>query len=251
MYHATFGGEDDLDTIDVADRPYAVSEADFAKHLSALLDHPYAVVGETAVQQLEEAAPSVLLTFDDGHVSNCRFVAPWLAERRLSGIFFITTDWTGVRPHYCGPADLRSMHSLGMAIGSHGTSHRFIADLSLTEARAELQDSKARLEDILGSEVTSFSFPGGRCTRRDVDLAFEVGYQAVHGSAFGVHRPGEHALVNRIPIRLDMSSSTLLELCEPGSLLYKRVALSTFLKFTAKRMLGNGVYDAIYRRFAA
>ncbi|MEM7378858.1 MAG: polysaccharide deacetylase family protein [Pseudomonadota bacterium] len=249
MYHATYGVGTPASAIEPADRPYAVSESDFVGHLRALETAGYRVTDAGGVDDpaLEQ---SVLLTFDDGHISSAQFVAPTLAEREQSGVFFITTDWVDARPHFCAAADLRDMHKLGMQIGSHGCSHRFIADLEPAAARAELADSKAVLEGVLGAEVDTISFPGGRCGRRDVELAFELGYRWVYGSEFKLHRCGQRELIGRLPVREGMTADTVVALCDPESAQHRRARRTSLLKSTAKRVLGNGVYDAIYRQFA-
>ncbi|MEM9601680.1 MAG: polysaccharide deacetylase family protein [Pseudomonadota bacterium] len=249
MYHATYGTCTPQSAIEAADRPYAVSESAFVAHLVALQTAGYGIADVNAVDT-PRTERTVLLSFDDGHVSNARFVAPTLAERELNGVFFITTDWVDARPHFCAASDLREMRALGMQIGSHGCSHRFIADLDASAARAELADSKAILEGVLGAEVDTISFPGGRCGRRDVELAFELGYRWVYGSEFKLHRWGQRELIGRLPVREGMAADTVVALCDPESTQHRRARRNSLLKSTAKRVLGNGVYDAIYRQFA-
>ncbi len=252
MYHATYADTQSLAEIDKPDQPYAVTEADFIAHMTSLREAGYAFVSEGSVldEQLH-AQPLVLLTFDDGHRSNAIFATNWLRAQNLSGLFFITTDWIDKRSHYCTADDLRSMHAAGMGIGSHGCSHRFIQDMDAVSARSELAESKSKLEDILGVAVRSISFPGGRCGPRDIEIALELGYEAVHGSQFGLHAAGDNSLIKRLPIRQGMSASTVLDLCNPSSALHRKVAIMTRVKTTVKRVVGNGVYDAIYRRLSA
>ncbi len=50
-------------------------------------------------------------------------------------------------------------------IGAHTVSHPVLSALPATAQRAEIQESKARLEEILGRPVTSFAYPYG--TRSD------------------------------------------------------------------------------------
>ncbi|MEM6988279.1 MAG: polysaccharide deacetylase family protein [Pseudomonadota bacterium] len=250
MYHATYGDTSPLAAVDAADRPYAVSETAFAAHLDALAARGHQFVDASVFTQHAQCEKPVLLSFDDGHQSNAQFVAPVLAERQLPGLFFITTDWTDTRETFCTCSDLRAMVAQGMTLGSHGCSHAFIADLDTARARAELADSKMKLEDILGQAIDSLSFPGGRFGARDLHLAAELGYRWVYGSVFGVHPVGAGGVINRLPVREGMDGEAVSTLCDPSSLGYRRARMSSKLKSKAKRLLGNGVYDAIYRKFA-
>jgi peptidoglycan/xylan/chitin deacetylase (PgdA/CDA1 family) len=47
-------------------------------------------------------------------------------------------------------------------IGAHTVNHPSLSSLSLESQRNEIVDSKARLEDIVGSPVTSFAYPYGK-----------------------------------------------------------------------------------------
>jgi peptidoglycan/xylan/chitin deacetylase (PgdA/CDA1 family) len=61
-------------------------------------------------------------------------------------------------------------------IGSHTVTHPVLATLPVTAQRDEIRQSKAGLEDILGCEVTSFSYPHGSYTPETVDLLREAGF---------------------------------------------------------------------------
>ena len=47
-------------------------------------------------------------------------------------------------------------------IGAHTVNHPSLASLSLESQRDEILKSKARLQDIVGSPVTSFAYPYGK-----------------------------------------------------------------------------------------
>jgi peptidoglycan/xylan/chitin deacetylase (PgdA/CDA1 family) len=64
-------------------------------------------------------------------------------------------------------------------IGAHTVNHPVLSELSETEQRKEIKDSKARLEEILGHAVSSFAYPfGGRpdYTVESVSAAKEAGF---------------------------------------------------------------------------
>jgi peptidoglycan/xylan/chitin deacetylase (PgdA/CDA1 family) len=64
-----------------------------------------------------------------------------------------------------------------ISIGAHGTDHRILTDLEPEEARRSIVESKRRLEEVLGHEVSSFSFPFGAKNRRLVKMVEEAGFE--------------------------------------------------------------------------
>lgn len=70
-------------------------------------------------------------------------------------------------------------------IGSHSKSHASLPDLSPSEQRQELADSKAALEEVIGRPVRSFAYPYGSCGRETPGLLRDAGYTSactvVHG----------------------------------------------------------------------
>jgi peptidoglycan/xylan/chitin deacetylase (PgdA/CDA1 family) len=59
-------------------------------------------------------------------------------------------------------AQVREMAAMGMEVGAHTVSHPILARIADEEARQEVVDSKRRLEEILGEEVSTFAYPNGR-----------------------------------------------------------------------------------------
>jgi len=148
MYHALYP-DNDLSAIDLEDQPYAVSESTFREHLSMLKDYDVGLLSnETSATQ-----PDVVITFDDGHISNLEIAVPILKEFGMKAYFFVTTDFIESREFFCRPQQLQAFVDAGMVVGSHGVSHRFLSDLSDEESKRELSLSKERLQSWLDSEV--------------------------------------------------------------------------------------------------
>ena len=92
------------------------------------------------------------------------------------------------KPGFLDWPALREMAAMGMAIQSHGMNHRYLDQLSPAEVRAELADSKAAIEDAIGSPVTVYAPAGGRMPENFLSLAGSLGYHAVCSSRVGVWR---------------------------------------------------------------
>ena len=77
-----------------------------------------------------------------------------------------TNDWPGRRGS-APPLRLASGHHLaelalhGFEIGSHGYAHAPLNGVSADAAAREIEESKAALEAVVGTEVTSFAWPYG------------------------------------------------------------------------------------------
>ena len=269
MYHALFADDAGFDRIAVEDQPYAVSTENFRTQLARL------AALRTGLIAHGQAPPDVVLTFDDGHVSNYDLALPILAEFGMQAYFFITTDFTDQREHFCSSEQLRAMHQAGMVIGSHGKTHAFFADLSEHEALHEFQASKDKLESITGAAVESISFPGGRYQKDNVKQAAKLGYSQVFGSGFGTvdvtrylqtkeattETTAKEAdatpaavlpvtvlpVINRIPIRLNTSMEVFEKIVTGDRSYYLKERAKYSSKEALKRLLGNKSYHALYK----
>lgn len=203
MYHAV-GGPAAGDARGL----YSLSPGRFAEHVRRL-----AQIG--GVRPLDAAAGSgegVAITFDDGYRDNMTVAAPLLADAGLPFTVFVTPDFvrSGAR-HYLSPDEVRQLAQVpGAAIGAHGRSHRRLTQCSDAELAAELHDSKAWLEDLLGKSVETMSFPHGATDARVRTAAAAAGYALAACSRFGAHpRGGDPLGVARVEIWANDSSARL------------------------------------------
>lgn len=134
----------------------------------------------------------VMLTFDDGYQDNHRHLLPLLEHFDARAVIFALADrslatnaWDAAYP---GPAhalmnavELRACHDSGrVEIASHGLTHEHMPQLPPDALARETQDSKHRLEDLIGTSVCSFAYPYGEWGPRERDAVEAAGY------AFGV-----------------------------------------------------------------
>ena len=58
--------------------------------------------------------------------------------------------------------EIRRLHAAGMEIGGHTVSHPILCKLPADEARREIVENKAALEQIIGAPLLSFAYPNGK-----------------------------------------------------------------------------------------
>jgi len=149
------------------------SPALFAEHLDAIADAGYRTLTSHELLKVVRGdikAPrkSVVITFDDGHLSNWLTCVPELTKRDMTGTFFVLTDFTApgeartvkTAPpiadmtkafkaaltdqdfsQFINEGEARAMLNQGMEIFSHGCSHQgtyrsFRPDLTMGAPRA-------------------------------------------------------------------------------------------------------------------
>ena len=188
--------------------------------------------------------PGVILTFDDGSASDLDIAAPELLRHGFRATFFVTTGFLG-RPGYLTASLVRELCDLGLEIGSHGVTHRYLTDLSLPEARSELVGSRSALEDITGRSVQHLSAPGGRWNSRVARLAREAGYITLATSDVGLNEVTARTL-RRLAVTRLTSMTQYREMCF-GQRLTGAILRSTGLR-VVKSLLGNSRYESMRSR---
>jgi peptidoglycan/xylan/chitin deacetylase (PgdA/CDA1 family) len=89
---------------------------------------------------------------------------------------------------------VRSLVGRGMDVGAHTVSHPILTRLGPREARAEILDSKAHLEQIIDRPVTLFAYPNGipqgDYAGEHVQMVREAGFEAAVSTAWGAASAG-------------------------------------------------------------
>jgi len=154
-----------------------------------------------AVPQGDRPGQRFVISFDDGYRNVLRQGLPVLQRQGIQAIQFLVAsrigghnDWDQAKGEVAEDlmteAEVREWLAAGQQIGSHGLTHRNLKKLSEKEARAEIFDSKKKLEDQFGVAIRHFSYPSGRYTPQIRDLVEEAGYLTASTVEFGVNGPG-------------------------------------------------------------
>lgn len=233
------------------DSVYSVCPKDFADQLDWLQAQGYrsARLHQTVSRaDGHGAGKPVVISFDDGDISNVEVALPLLRERDMVAEFFITTDFID-QPGMLTSADIRTLAGCGMGIGSHGRSHRFLEDLPAEELENEFLSSRRVLSAISGREVDSVALPGGRGGSRELRTARTLGYRHLLGSVPGPNRhPHPDAWMQRIPITRQTTLAEFTDLVRWRGA-RPHLALARFRALAwCKHALGNTRYERLRAR---
>jgi peptidoglycan/xylan/chitin deacetylase (PgdA/CDA1 family) len=191
--------------------PLSVRVADFERQMRKLASRGYR--GGTWRDLLDDPGNGKLvhITFDDAFRSVANAL-PVLRELGLPSTIFACARYAdnGGRlsiPQLAGRSDddeiatmdwaaLREIVDDGLVeIGSHGSAHVDLVRLSDAELRAELGESKTRIEDNLGRPCPTLAYPFGSQDARVRRAAATAGYAA----GFGAPGVSGHVDPFRIP----------------------------------------------------
>jgi peptidoglycan/xylan/chitin deacetylase (PgdA/CDA1 family) len=129
---------------------------------------------------------SILLTFDDGFLSNLHVAKNILSRHSIKAIFFVITDFLFIKNreeshrfilnnicpelheseipyHWVNMqfSDLKSLLNDGHMIGAHTLTHACLSSISKSAARLEIVQGADTLERVLGIQIEHFAFTFG------------------------------------------------------------------------------------------
>ena len=136
------------------------------------------------------------VTFDDGLASDLHVTAPLLEQLGIRGSFYVCPGlWGAQHASISGSAgrllsrdEAAELSARGMELGSHAMTHSDLRKLGDAELRAELEDSKAAIEDVTGRPCRVIAYPFGLHDERVESAARAAGYEAGLGWGSGQWR---------------------------------------------------------------
>lgn len=228
--------------------PYVLHPVTFESQMQSVASQAFPVI--TVADWCASSRPerAIVISFDDGHRSNCEFALPILLEQKIKATFFITAGRIGIGESM-NWQEIRQLYGAGMEIGSHTVTHRPPSTLDDAALRFELRESRRILEDGLGAPVTSVSSPTGFFNPRMRTIAQEVGYRALcFGQAGLAANDGDPFSLKRVAIKRAMLDEDFDALLRFDNWTIRRIRLKQELRDLARRALGVNTYLGI-RRF--
>lgn len=167
----------------------------------------------------------VLVTFDDGYLSNYTLAYPVLRRNGQKATIFValepdaeTRDLVAGLDGFLTPDQMKEMSENGISIQSHSLTHPILTELPAHAVDFELAESRRRLEAITGRPVRHLAIPRAGYSRRIRSQARAQGYATVccnnKGTSTGLSDP---LALPRIVIDRDMGPDEVLRALEPRS----------------------------------
>ena len=107
----------------------------------------------------------VVLTFDDGNISDLTTVAPILKGHGFGATFYITSGWVG-KPGRLNWKQVKELHDQGFEIGNHSASHPNMLHIPEDDIREQIISFDEVCAEHGIPKATSFAYPGGHHDRR-------------------------------------------------------------------------------------
>lgn len=221
--------------------------------------HYYSLIqgirGEASGTMREALVPfvgkKVVLTFDDGLLSDYEKALPVLVANGVRATFFVTCNNIG-KAGYMDHRQIMELASYGMEIGSHGLEHRYLTTLVETEVRQEIAISRERLQQLLGMEVCSYAPVGGHFAPMMLDMVKEAGYRAFASMVPGGTKPVQDAELqffrrNHLQAHHDVAYMHAVVQGKRGLLMMN--ALRYHILRVSKQLLGMETYDRMKQVF--
>jgi peptidoglycan-N-acetylglucosamine deacetylase len=115
----------------------------------------------------------ITTSWDDGHPMDFKLIR-LLEKYNIRATFYIPL--TNKENEIVSLNQIKQISNYN-EIGGHTINHVYLNKLSKVQAKTEIKSCKQQLEQIIGKEVKAFCFPGGKYSKRDVELVKEAGFR--------------------------------------------------------------------------
>jgi len=186
----------------------------------------------------------IFISFDDNYLSWIK-VAELLAKKNIYATYFINTgplrniatiseiNNYANRIKYTSELktlsseEIKHIYELGHIIGGHTHNHYNLNNMELSDAVVEIKINKQLLEDIIQTEITSFSFPYGMRRHFNTKLknyCLEIGYKVICNATPGLlYSQQEINNIYRTPWHLNKSLNYNMENIQIDGRLFERI----------------------------
>jgi len=165
----------------------------FARQMKYLFEHGYRTISlkdliSSAEQPTQAGDKRICINFDDGYESFYTHGFGVLQKYNFTAVVFLVADcinktclWDDDPEPILTTEQIKEMAEAGIDFGSHSFSHRSLTRLDVEELKKDVKQSKKVLEELLGKQIVSFSYPYGafnetikRIVRQHYQIAFST-----------------------------------------------------------------------------
>jgi peptidoglycan/xylan/chitin deacetylase (PgdA/CDA1 family) len=181
-----------------------VPARDFAGQMGWLARHGYQAVTLQRVFDFWRGAATlparpIVLSFDDGYLSQLRNAAPILRQRRWPGVLNLEVAneqpvW-GIRP-----PGIRKLIHFGWEIDAHTLTHPDLTTLDAARLHEEVTGSRKSIRTQFHVPVDFFCYPSGRFDATVVAAVKAAGFLGATTTVYGLARPQDLYTLDRVRI---------------------------------------------------
>ncbi len=179
---------------------------DFFKNFILRYNGNYSSFEDVAAKKVKR---KIAVTFDDGLEDVYTMAYPFLKEQGVPFTVFVITDFLDT-DGYITTKQLKEMSKDPLVtIGSHGVTHKILPKLSREEKMFELSESKRKLSELIGKDVTVFAYSHGQFDQETLSLMDCYDYAASAADYFSSHFNMNKHLVPRCNITTKLYKAQL------------------------------------------
>lgn len=185
----------------------------------------------------KSSLPDVLVTFDDGYLSQFETIVSNSNNLLKSAVFFPIIGRINQKG-YMSWEHLRQLVQSGHRIGAHGWNHLRWTCLPQQELRREAYDAKIKLEDELDCSIESVALPFGLYNTRVLDYLRTIGFSSIYStrSMFNSESKG-CGLIHRFNLNDHLSGVDIMERWMKMEKNSNRLAINSYAALQWNRML--------------
>ena len=163
--------------------PYSIPLIDFKRQIDYLIETFEISSVDSAINPVDEKHTEqnlkFIITFDDGYKNVIKNAVPFLERRRVPSLFFLTSSLLSSNLNsFMNQKEAKNLNSSALfSVGSHANNHWNLLALESTDKKKQVVQSKIQLQQILGSSIKYFAFPGGAQEPEIEDYLQEAGYK--------------------------------------------------------------------------
>jgi len=161
-------------------------------------------------------AKPIVLTFDDGYLSQVTHAKPALRAVGWPGVLYL--EGKNLGPGGLTKHQVEGMIAAGWEVGAHTLSHPDLTTVDDATLREEVAGSRALLQRRLGVPVNAFCYPAGRNDARVRAAVKAAGYTTATTVEPGIAGPGDDPFaLPRIRVNGTDSPQTVLDHVRTGT----------------------------------
>jgi peptidoglycan/xylan/chitin deacetylase (PgdA/CDA1 family) len=181
-----------------------VRPADFGAEVAWLVGHGYQAVTLQRVFDSWRGAAAlparpIVLSFDDGYLSDVKTALPVLKAQRWPGV--LDLEVANLKPVWgIRPPGVRKLIAAGWEIDDHTLTHPDLTTVDALRLRDEVDGSRAAIRKRFHVPVNFFCYPAGRYDAAVIAAVQRAGFLGATTTNYGLAKPGELYTLARVRV---------------------------------------------------